>query len=840
MMNENLDNTIEQEPMTLNQTESVYVSGLMKKRFINYAMSVITDRALPDVRDGLKPVHRRILYAMFESGNLSSKPYKKSARMVGDVIGKYHPHGDTAVYDAAVRMAQPFSLNMPMIDGQGNFGSIDGDSPAAMRYTEMRLSKLSQEFFGSIRKDTVNWRKNYDESEQEPVSLPVSFPSILVNGSTGIAVGMACNLLPHNLNSVIDCTLETLSREDRLTTAEVMEILQAPDFPTGGMVYDLDGFAQAIETGRGTVRLRSIWHEEDRKSGTMLIIDELPYMVNKSKVVSKIAELVKSGEVEDVVGLRDESNKDGIRIAVDIKREGSAEVVFSQLATKTDLESSFSYNCMVIEKDKPKLMGLLDMIYAWNEYRQEVLMRKALFERKEALAKLHILEGLLKALNMIEESIRVIRQSSNGQEAKQGLIDLLDIDEVQSQSILDMRLQKLTSLEIDNIKADYQKISDIVTDLSFKIENPKEFLKDIISELLEIKQKFGEPRKTQIGHGMSNLTREDLITKEEVIVTLSNGGYVKRMPITSFNTQNRGTRGKRGLNISDDDALRNIYQFNTHDMLLIFDKTGQVYGTKGYSIPEGKPTDKGRHIKNVIEGFDEEIHSVMAIKESEPESCVMTITSKGQVKQTSIELYKGSTRKGGIQGVGINEEDELVASFVCNPDDHVVLVSNKGLAVRFAAKAIRASGRTSTGVRGIKLEDDGKVIGAFVLKQGEDENKFMACVSENGFGKRTSLSEFGLKGRAGKGMTAYKKTEKTGNVITALLVTENDDLVMFADNGVTNRIKVDSISVNGRATSGAKLMNLDMDSKIHSVATAPTEQSLIADIDADIAIVQED
>lgn len=801
--------------------EKLSVTPLMKKRFINYAMSVITDRALPDVRDGLKPVHRRILYAMFESGNLASKSYKKSARMVGDVIGKYHPHGDSSVYGAAARMTQPFSFNAPLIDGQGNFGSIDGDSPAAMRYTEMRLSKLSQEFFHAIRKETVDWRPNYDESETEPVSLPVSYPSILTYSVTGIAVGMASSLLPHNLSDVIDCTIKSLTSAERLTTKEVMDVLQAPDFPTGAIVYDLDGFASAIETGRGSVKLRSKWHEEERRSGITLAITELPYLTNKATLVSRIAELVSSRELEDVVGLRDESSKEGIRIAVDIKKGGSAEVVFSQLALKTEAEKSLSYNCMVIQNGRPVLMGLLDMMYAWNEYRYETVLRKYIYERKEALAKLHILEGLLKALNMLDETIATIRASKESSLAKISLCSLLSIDELQAQAILDMRLNKLTGLEIESLKVEHAKVTEIVDVLTSKIESPAEIVNDIILELEEVKRRYGTPRSTEIGHGFSTLTREDLVVKEDVLVTLSEGGYIKRMPIDSIDAQNRGTKGKRAMQTSDGDSVKSIYQVNTHDLLMVFGESGQVYATKAYNIPEQKPTERGRHIKNIIEGFDEEVNAVLALPMDDESTTVVTITKKGQVKRSKSSVYSGATRKGGVQGVGLNEGDELVNSFTCTPSDHLMLISSSGRAVRFTVDQVSVVGRTAAGVRGIRLGDDEFVVGAVMLKDGDDSEKYVLCISENGLGKKTLISEFDPKGRGGKGMIAYKESAKSGKLVKALGVTNEDDLVVFTSNGVANKLRVSDLQTSGRATSGSKVISLNEGQEIMSIVTAP-------------------
>ncbi|MBE0468124.1 MAG: DNA gyrase subunit A [Methyloprofundus sp.] len=818
------------------------VRDIMNKNFLNYAMSVIVSRSLPDVRDGLKPVHRRILYAMYEAGNTSTKAYKKSARMVGDVLGKYHPHGDSSVYEAAVILAQPFSTNVPLIDGQGNFGSIDGDSAAAMRYTEMRLAKISDQFFIDIKKETVSWNKNYDGSEIEPSVLTASFPNLLMNGTEGIAVGMASKILPHNFGEVIDFT-KALIANPQAETRDLFELLKAPDFPSGGIIYNIEGFVSAIDTGKGAVRVRSKWKREaSKRSVDNIVITEIPFKVNKANLISSIAGLVKEGKIEDISDIRDESSdKDGepVRIVIELKRTADPDVVYAQLLKLTDLDVSYSYNCTVINEGRPEVMGLKAMALAWIAFRKETVLKRYLFERKEWLAKLHIFEGYEKAISKMDEVIETIRASSNGTTAKAALITLLDIDEIQAQAILDLRLQKLTGLELDNIKEELDNIRKAIEILSFKIDNPSEIESDIVLELDELKSRYAKPRVSEIGQGMSLVNMEDMIEREEVLITLSESGYIKRLKQNALSAQNRGTRGKSIMKTNSDDKVANLYQVNSHDTLLVFGQSGQVYGIKAYQIPEAKPTDKGRHIKNIIEGFNESINAIVAVKEGDEESTVMTVTKKGTVKRSLLANYTTATRKGGILGVNIKEGDELLESFVCGDSDHVMLVSSSGRAVRFEASKISVVGRTSQGVRGIKLDDDHNVCGVCIIKDG-DTDDLMLTVSENGFGKLTKFSEFPVKGRAGKGMTAYKTTEKTGSIAKAIRVNQEDFIVIFASNGVSNKIKAGDVSIQGRATSGAKLMNIEKGHKVIAVTrSGPEDEEDLVDEQSDTDIISE-
>lgn len=796
------------------------IQDIMKQSFIDYSMSVITDRALPDVRDGLKPVHRRILYAMHEAGNDYNKAYKKSARMVGDVIGKYHPHGDTSVYGAAVRMAQPFSMSAMLIDGQGNFGSVDGDNPAAMRYTEMRLSRVAGEFFTDLHKETIAWRPNYDGSEREPTVLPAPFANLLVNGIEGIAVGMASSIPPHNLRAVVDATL-LLMGNPQATTAEVVAALKAPDFPTGAMVHGLDGFADAVETGSGRVKLRAIWHEEDRSRGAKaIIIDEIPYQVNKAVLVARIAELVREKQVEDIVDLRDESNKEGIRIWIALKKDASPEAVFADLASKTDLEVSVSYNCVVLVNDRPRQLGLKDIVLHWIAFRREVVLARHVFERKQALARLHILAGYMAALGMLDRVIALIRGASSPAEAKTGLMQLLGIDDVQAQAILELKLQRLTGMELDSIRQEHAQVTAKVADLTAIIDSPERIDAVIREELADVARRHGGERRTEIGHGISDITREDMIPREDVLLCMTRGGYIKRLPANALERQNRGTRGKRAMELGDDDSVNFMKQTHSHDSLMVFARSGQVYGIKAYRIPEGTLSTKGRHIRNVIDGLDEEISAVLALPEHDPALSVLTVTRTGQIKRSSIEDYGGATRRGGIRGVGLDEQDSLIGAFTVKDGDHLMLVANSGKAIRFDLESVRVMGRAAGGVRGIKLDEGEWLVGATVIPGGASQDLFLLCVGERGIGKRTAVAEFPVQGRAGQGVIAFKANTKTGNLVTALGVNASDDLIMFASNGVSVRIKVPDIRETGRAASGVILMNLDAGQSLVSATTA--------------------
>jgi len=818
----------------------------MEKSFIDYAMSTITERALPDIRDGLKPVHRRIMFSMNDSGFVWNKPYKKSARIVGDVIGKYHPHGDVSVYDAAVRMAQVFSMNHPLIDGQGNYGSIDGDNPAAMRYTEMRLSRLADEMFSDLRLDTVKFRPNYDGSESEPEVLPVSYPNILVNGAEGIAVGMACNIPPHNLSDVIKCIMMLLDDPDTLATT-IASTLQAPDFPTGGIAYGMDGFIEAVETGRGKIHVRAKWHEEERaRGGSSIVIDEIPYQVNKATLVSSIAMLVREKLIDNIVGLRDESNKDGIRIVIDIRSGTEADVIFSQLCSKTSLDVSVSYNCVVIDGGRPVLAGLLDIMRRWIEFRRDVVYKRIVFRRKQALAKLHILSGFTAAIGKMDAVIALVRKAASPSDARNELQSMLSLDEQQAQAILDLRLQKLTGMEIDSLQAEHAAALALVADLDTVLSDPSRIDQIIREELESISSRYGAPRKTEVQHGLSTMTHEDMIPREPVLIAMTRGGYVKRLPVDAISQQNRGTRGKRVMEV-DGDEINVFYQCESHDLLAVFTETGKVHAIKAYRVPECGLNAKGRHIRNVIDGLDEEVSAMVSLPESDPLASVITITKKGQIKRSEIVDYASASRRGGIRGVSLDDGDALLSAYVCRDHDHIMLVSNIGKAIRFNVEGVRVMGRVAGGVRGMKLGEGEVLVGSCVIHgNGEplplisktvveddgttlvrdipdtssmDRGLYLLCVGELGVGKRTEISEFNVQNRAGKGVICFKAIGKTGLLTAALAVSDDMDVLLFSKNGISNRIPVKSIPSTGRATSGVYMMNLDDGDKVARVTT---------------------
>lgn len=816
---------------------------VMENAFFEYAQYVIEDRALPDLRDGLKPVHRRILFAMHEAGNDHNKGYRKSARTVGEVIGKFHPHGDSSVYGAAVRMAQPFSLREPLIDGQGNFGSIDGDNAAAMRYTEMRLKRLASEMFADLHKETIDWEENYDGQEMMPQVLTASFPQLLVNGVDGIAVGMASSIPTHNLKDVCLAAIK-LVEQGELSVKEFFDIVQGPDLPTGGLIYGMDGFLSAITKGTGRLRLRSKHEIEERNRGSRLVITEIPYQVNKSTLVSKIADLVKDKTVEGISALRDESNKDGIRIVIDVKSDADPNVIFSTLCKLTNLETSINYNCTVLDGKKPVQMGLIEILKKWLVFRQDVVKKRYIYERKKAQERLHILEGLIKALDRLDEVIALIRQAKDAAEAKTGLMQLLSIDEIQSQSILDMRLQKLTGLELNDIREEHKATTAKVLNLTEIIESPQKIDGVIKEELETIISRYGNDRLTEIGHGIETINHEDMIPREDVFLAITRNGYVKRMATTEISAQNRGTMGKKAIKLEDGDEVTSMYSAHSHDTLMAFTQSGQVYGIKAYQIPEGSLTSKGRHIKNVIEGLEEEIASIVNVPEQSEGKSIVVVTQDGTVKRSALEEYARATRSGGIKGVNVVDGNKIVDVFVCQEHDHLMLVTDEGMAIRFDLEEIRQSGRTSTGVRGIKVNEGGRVVGAYVItgtgnplplkqvqrvRDGElvpveeadtsvmDEGKYLVCIGEKGVGKRTSVSEFGLQSRGGKGVTAFKANGKTGFLKAAFGSTTDQDLVMMASNGVTNRISVESIRETGRSAAGVILMNLAEGAVISSV-----------------------
>jgi DNA gyrase subunit A len=794
------------------------IPDILKKSFLDYSMSVITDRALPDVRDGLKPVHRRILWAMYESGNVAGKPYRKSARTVGDVIGKYHPHGDAAVYGAMVRMAQPFSLMSPLIDGQGNFGSIDDDPPAAMRYTEARLSKIATDaFFADVKQETVPFRPNYDGSEEEPVVLPAAVPNLLVNGVEGIAVGMACSIPTHNLGEVAEAA-KLLMRNPTATVAEIMKVLPAPDFPTGGTLFDTAGFADALLTGRGRVRLRAKWHVEKRQRGEAIVIDEIPYATCKADLIAKIADLVKAKTIEDITDLRDESSKEGVRIWIAVRQGADPHYIAAQLFAHTDLEKTVSYNVTVLDGGvKPREMGLKDCLLRWIDFRRDVVKKRHEFERKQALKRLHILQGFMKAMQALDEVIQTIRDSANRAIARDALMALLVIDEEQAEAILDLRLHKLTSMELDALREEHEETQARVQALTAIIESPERIDAIIVEELDQAAQRFGESRKTEIDESLSSVRREDLIADEDVVLVMTRRGYTKRISAEDLKRQNRGTRGKRAIDLDEGDEIVLMESAHSKDMLFVFTASGRVHGVHAYDVPEA--SGKGRHIKNVIEGLDEEIVAACVVPENVEGLSLAFATRAGIVKRTEAAEYSGAWRKGGVAAITLDEGDAIVAVGLVRAGSDIMLVAADGSVIRFPAEDVRCVGRIGRGVIGMRAESP--IVDMIVLSP--DEPRELLLVTQQAFAKKCSLALFRGQGRGGKGVTGIKVSDKSGPVVAARLIAEDEDVVVMTDRGVSNRISGSEIRELGRAAVGTRLVKLDDGASVAFVSLAKEE-----------------
>lgn len=790
------------------------VTQVMNSSYLDYAMSVITSRALPDVRDGLKPVHRRVLFAMHELGLLPNRAYKKSARVVGDVIGKYHPHGDSAVYDAAVRMAQPWSMRHPLIDGQGNFGSMDGDGAAAMRYTEMRMTHFGAAFFDGIEKETVDFAPNYDGSEHEPSVLPVALPNIWINGTEGIAVGMATAIPTHNLRETVAALLAFVDNRE-ISIAEIAKLMPGPDFPTGGIVHDLDGYISALESGRGRVKIRAKWHEESlskRGNRSAIVIDEFPYQVNKAKVVEKIAELVKEKSIEGIADLRDESSKEGIRVVIELKTGVSAELIFNQLITMTELEKSYSYNCMLLDGGRPRQLGIHDIFDRFVTFRLDVIKRAAEFDLRKAQARLHILDGFLKALDRLDETIKTIRAAKNQEDANQALQALLSIDEIQAKAILDMRLHRLTSLAIADVRAEHADLLVKIDDLNDIIAREPRRIEIMKADLVAAAERFGDERRSEIAHGLSALTREDLIEKEDVLIPVTNGGYLKRTPLAALAAQNRGTRGRNWMSVGEDDFVVAVHAGSTHDYLLAVTDSGQVHAVKAFQIPEGGAGTKGRHFRNVFEGVQGNLMKILSATEFSDDLYLLTLTAKGLIKRTPLSDYRNSVRMSGIQGVRINEGDRIVAAGLCRDNDHVVIVSDAGKAIRFEInqKSLRPMGRVSAGNIAMRVSEGTEVIGMVIVPHetiGTESEPQILCIGSQGVGKRTPVEDFPTQHRGGQGVICFNLNRKTGDLVRALGVTEDQDLVLFGDSGGANRIRVKDVRQTGRAAAGVILMS---------------------------------
>ena len=800
----------------------VNLASEMKTSFIDYAMSVIVARALPDVRDGLKPVHRRILYGMNELGVTPDKPHKKSARIVGDVMGKYHPHGDIAIYESMVRMAQPFSYRNMLVDGHGNFGSVDGDSAAAMRYTEARMSKLALEMIRDINKNTVDFQGNYDDSEKEPVVLPARFPNLLVNGTTGIAVGMATNIPPHNLREVI-AALNLLMDNPDVTTNELMEVLPGPDFPTGGLVMGKSGIRRAYETGKGTITVRAKVEITQMPNGKeRILVTELPYMVNKAKLIERISELHRDKRVEGITDLRDESNREGMRIVIDVRRDVSASVILNNLYKLTALQSSFGINMLAIENGVPKILSLKRILVDYLEFQKEVITRRTEFEKKKAEARAHILEGLRIALDHIDEIIHIIRSSNSDDEAKQTMIERFAFSDRQAQAILDMRLRRLTGLEREKIENEYQDLLALIADLADILAKPERVVEIIRTELGEIGARFGDDRRTELLVGeVLSLEDEDLIEEEEVVITLTNKGYIKRLAKSEFRAQRRGGRGVQGMGVHDEDFVKTLVSCSTHDTLLFFTNQGKVYKAKGYEIPEYGRAAKGIPVINLL-GIDsnELIQAIIPVSSQPTAGRYLFFTTKyGVVKRTEVTAFS-NIRSNGLIAIGLKEGDELVNIVETNGENTIIIGTHDGYSVRFEESQVRDMGRTAAGVRGIKLREGDYVVGSSVIS----DNQEVLVITENGYGKRTAASEYPVKGRGGKGIKTANITEKNGPLAGLTTVDGSEDILLITDKGVIIRFNVDSVSQTGRATLGVRLMKMEEDTKVVTMATVEPEE----------------
>lgn len=796
--------------------QPVKLSKEMKNSFLDYAMSVIVSRALPDVRDGLKPVHRRILYGMNELGVTPDKAHKKSARIIGDVMGKYHPHGDSAIYDSMVRMAQDFSYRTPLVDGHGNFGSIDGDGAAAMRYTEARMSKIATELLRDINKDTIDYHDNYDGNEQEPDVLPARFPNLLVNGASGIAVGMATNIPPHNLNEVIDACALLMDNPDA-TVAELMEVMPGPDFPTGASVIGMSGIRRAYETGRGSIKIRAKARIDVQKNGKeRIIVDEIPYMVNKAKLIEKIAELARDKRIEGITDLNDESDRDGLRIVIDIRRDTSAAVVLNNLYKLTQMQTSFGFNMLAIAGGIPRTFGLRDILEHYLQHQQEVIRRRTEFDKNKAEARAHILEGLRVALDHIDAIITLIRQSETADVAKKGLIEQFNLSDRQAQAILDMRMVRLTGLERDKIEEEYNGLLEKIAELKAILASPARINQIIKEEMAEIAKKHGDERRTEllVGEELS-IEDEDLIEEENIAVTLSHGGYMKRMPISEFKSQNRGGRGVKGMSTNDDDFVEQLRICSTHDFLLFFTNKGKVYQAKGYEVPEYGRNAKGIPALNFLNiDKDEKIQTMISMTDHEStDRQLFFATRQGTVKRTALSEFE-NIRTSGLIAINLKEDDELVNVVVTNGNQSIVMGTHDGYAVHFAETDVRSMGRTATGVRGVRLEEGDYVIGMEILNSDQD----VFVVSENGYGKRTAATEYAIRNRGGKGVITLNITDKNGPLVALKTVDGTEDIMMVTDQGIMIRFDAQDISQTSRSTQGVRLMRLEDESRVATVA----------------------
>ena len=809
----------------------VNLTGLMKNSFLDYAMSVIVARALPDVRDGLKPVQRRILYGMNELGVTPDKPYKKSARIVGDVMGKFHPHGDSSIYEGLVRMAQDFSYRYMLVDGHGNFGSVDGDGAAAMRYTEARMSKIAVEMLRDINKNTVDFQDNYDGSEKEPTVLPARFPNLLVNGASGIAVGMATNIPTHNLGEVIDA-IHLLMQNPDATTEELMKVLPGPDFPTGGVVMGKSGIRKAYETGRGTIIVRAKVDIEEAKNGRQrIVVHEIPYMVNKARLIERIAELAREKEIEGITDINDETDREGMRIVIDVRRDASAEVILNNLYKMTLMQTTFNFNMLAIVNGAPKVLSLKQILQHYLEHQINVVRRRTEFDLKKAQSRDHIVQGLLIALDHIDEIIKIIREAQTSEIAKEQLIDRYTLDDRQAQAILDMRLVRLTGLEREKIENEHQKLTEAIADYQDILAHEERINQIIYDELLEIQRKFGDPRRTELQVGdITDIEDEDLIEEEDIVVTLTHNGYIKRLPVDEFKSQNRGGRGVKGMGVHKDDFIEHLISSSTHDILLFFTNSGKVFSMKGYEVPEYGRSAQGIPIINLL-GIDnhEKITAVINVSNAadDTDKFLFFVTKQGTVKKTPVDDFR-NIRSNGLKAIQLHDGDELIHVNIIDGQQNMILGTRLGYAVSFNAEDVRSMGRSAAGVRGAKLREGDCVIGAAPLDS--DSNVFV--ISENGFGKQTPAAEYPINGRGGKGIKTVNVTAKNGPLAGLTTVKGDEDIMLVTDKGVIIRFGIETVSQTGRAAVGVHLIRMDDDSKVATMAKVAKEDQTDQDDDA--------
>ncbi len=814
------------EPNVFDKVHDIDLKKTMEKSYIDYAMSVIAARALPDVRDGLKPVQRRVLYSMIELNNGPDKPHRKSARIVGDTMGKYHPHGDSSIYGALVNMAQKWATRYPLVDGHGNFGSVDGDGAAAMRYTEARLSKISMEMLADINKDTVDFMPNFDETEKEPTVLPSRYPNLLVNGATGIAVGMATNIPPHNLKEVIQAVVKLIDNrieEDRPPSIEeLMQIVKGPDFPTGATIIGKAGIEEAYRTGRGKIRVRAVYNIETLANGkSRIIVTELPYLVNKARLIEKIAELVKDKKIDGITDLRDESNREGMRICIELRRDVNANVIMNRLLKHTQLQDTFGVIMLALVNNQPRILNLQQMLEYYLKHQEDVVTRRTKYDLNKAEERAHILEGLLKALDHIDEVIQIIRSSANVAAAKARLMERFDLTDPQAQAIVDMRLRALTGLEREKLEKEYKELQEKIAELKAILADEKKLLGVIREEIMLISDKYGDDRRTGIGFDEYDMSAEDLIPDEDIVVAMTNFGYIKRMSSDNFKSQNRGGKGIKGMQTIEEDYIEDLLMTTTHHYVMFFTNTGRVYRLKGYEIPEAGRTARGTAIVNLLQLMPgEKITAIITMKEFDNDKFLFMATKCGMVKKTSLREYE-NVRKNGLQAIVLRENDELIEVKTTDDTEEIFLVTRKGMCIRFKETDVRITGRVSMGVIGMKFDPDDEVIGMQMTSQGE----CLLVVSELGYGKRTPIEEFTVQNRGGKGIRCYKIIDKTGPLVGSKLVDHNREIMLITNEGIIIKMAVNDISIIGRNTSGVKLMSIDSESGMAVASIAKVRES---------------